>query len=89
MYAPADTKISGGRTIGRAVSDAERRAFLATLEIPEGIQEEILFSCRAFPLRIWIIDNSGSMATGDGHMVKDMGTQVGLQVRSFQSHSRV
>ena len=56
-----------------------RRAFLSTLGLPAGISEEILVSCKNFPLRIWVIDNSGSMATGDGHkLVRGSAGREGL-----------
>ena len=51
----------------RQVSDEQRRQYLATLDLPPGIANEILQSCKVFPLRIWVIDNSGSMGTLDGH----------------------
>jgi hypothetical protein len=62
-----DVITSGEANFGRQVSDEQRRQYLATLNLPPGIAQEILHSCRVFPLRIWVIDNSGSMGTGDGH----------------------
>jgi hypothetical protein len=37
--------------------------------IREGPAESLWKTKRTFPLRIWIVDNSGSMATTDGHRV--------------------
>ena len=34
------------------------------------MQEAMLASVEEFPLRIWIIDNSGSMQSGDGHVLE-------------------
>ena len=58
---------SSGAPVHSHPPDVRRHAFLSTLGLPPGISEEILMSCKNFPLRIWVIDNSGSMATGDGH----------------------
>ncbi len=33
---------------------------------PDGLQELLLKSCLSYPLRFFIIDNSGSMMTSDG-----------------------
>jgi len=69
----------GENNYGRQVSEEQRRAYLATLNLPAGIAEEILQSCRIFPLRIWVIDNSGSMATGDGHkLLQGYGGRQGM-----------
>ena len=35
--------------------------------LPLGLAERVLESCAEFEERIWIIDNSGSMAVTDGH----------------------
>jgi len=42
---------------------------LPTLGFPDGINESVLQSCQDFPLRIWIVDNSGSMMTADGKRI--------------------
>jgi hypothetical protein len=39
----------------------------------DGLIESIARSNMTFPLRIWIIDNSGSMVTGDGHRLVETG----------------
>jgi len=67
----------------RQVSDEQRRQYLATLDLPPGIANEILQSCKLFPLRIWVIDNSGSMGTSDGHkLVRGPAGNEGLQTCS-------
>lgn len=39
----------------------------------DGLIKSIARSNMEFPLRIWIVDNSGSMATGDGHRLVSTG----------------
>jgi hypothetical protein len=40
-----------------------------TLGIPSGLMNTLIENNKAFSKRIWIVDNSGSMALGDGHLV--------------------
>jgi len=40
-----------------------------TPDLPTGIAEELVKSAETFATRYFIVDNSGSMATGDGHRV--------------------
>lgn len=42
-------------------------SYLDSLGLPDGLKASFLQSARDFPLRIWIVDNSGSMMTGDGN----------------------
>jgi hypothetical protein len=54
--------------IGRNVHSAlESTGWMASLGLPPGVIERVLESCDEFSERIWIIDNSGSMSTSDGH----------------------
>lgn len=39
----------------------------------DGLIESIYRSNMTFPLRIWVVDNSGSMVTGDGHRLVETG----------------
>ena len=56
-----------------SVSEVERNTFLTNLDVTPGIKRELLRSLNDFPLRIWIIDNSGSMSTSDGHVIINSG----------------
>lgn len=51
--------------------DAPRTSdlYLTSLGLPSGIINEFKKSVTAFASRTWIIDNSGSMATADGHRI--------------------
>lgn len=73
-YADPDVPLSSllGNAIGRSLClDDKQVGFLGSLGLPEGLQQELIDSHQAFPVRLWILDNSGSMSTGDGHrMVK-------------------
>jgi hypothetical protein len=50
-------------------TEAAISSFLTSLEWPIGLQATIKGSCRVCPLRYFIIDDSGSMSTNDGHMI--------------------
>jgi hypothetical protein len=50
----------------RSMSRQEREAFIKSTDLPPGLGEAVLRSCDEFALRIWVIDNSGSMGTNDG-----------------------
>ena len=36
---------------------------------PKGLQESLINSCAKYPFRFFIIDDSGSMQTNDGHRI--------------------
>lgn len=40
---------------------------LAGAGFPSGLRQVMQRSLQTFPLRLWVVDNSGSMASGDGH----------------------
>jgi len=50
-----------------------QRTILASLQLPEGLQTEILRSTRDFAARFWVVDNSGSMVSPDGHVFAQSG----------------
>lgn len=47
------------------------RKMLKTQGFPDGLADHIVKSLTDFPTRYWIVDNSGSMATYDGHAPVD------------------
>jgi hypothetical protein len=49
-------------------SETSRRMFLSSMGLVQGIQDEMIGSLSSFPIRHFILDNSGSMSTCDGHM---------------------
>lgn len=46
-----------------------------------GLIQSIIRSNTTFPLRIWIVDNSGSMMAGDGHRIVESGNSNNRLVR--------
>eukprot|EP00967_Tisochrysis_lutea_P007168 scaffold8513_cov37-Tisochrysis_lutea.AAC.2 len=52
----------------KAISEA-RESYLAGLDMPPGLRAQYEKSAGDFDLRIWVIDNSGSMQTGDGNRI--------------------
>ena len=63
---PHDYGISNGPT--RAV-DSNQVKRLKEQGYTEGLAHSLNDVQRNFPLRIWVVDNSGSMATTDGHRI--------------------
>eukprot|EP01039_Chlorochromonas_danica_P002769 gene2769-3023_t len=51
------------------------QAFLRRYQWPEGLQMELLHSCRRIPLRFYVVDDSGSMISDDGRRVISQGAQ--------------
>ena len=60
--------VAGGQAAPR-VQRQTSEGFLRNLGMPPGINASFLRSNESFPLRIWIIDNSGSMQTTDGKRI--------------------
>jgi len=50
--------------------------YISSLGLPAGLANEFKKTLSVFPSRTWIIDNSGSMATHDGHRIISSGGKV-------------
>lgn len=62
---------------------AHADTYLSSLGLPIGVRREFQRTLEAFPSRTWIIDNSGSMATNDGHrLVATTGAKCHREVSS-------
>lgn len=60
--------------------DKDQYEALADLGFSRGMAESLSESCSEFALRIWVVDNSGSMSQNDGHkMIKDKSRLSGHQ----------
>jgi hypothetical protein len=53
----------------------EVNRYLDPLGWPRGMQVTLLRQCQLSPLRFFIIDDSGSMATTDGHQIVGSGNK--------------
>lgn len=69
-HIPTATRLShggGGEAKNNNDDDAAALRYLANAGFPRGLANLILESREAFIMRYWIVDNSGSMMTADGH----------------------
>ena len=66
MLAAAAVPVGGGG--GDAAQVQAGRDFLQREGFPGGLAEQVVQTKRAFPLRFWIVDNSGSMGIDDGKL---------------------
>lgn len=57
------------RGMGPKPLDAEEMRRLKDQGFTEGLAEALALNCISFPLRIWVVDNSGSMQMPDGHRI--------------------
>ena len=56
----------------------EQLSILSQQGFPPGLARDIVSSTAAYPLRFWVIDNSGSMRSNDGNQLR--GTQNNIKV---------
>jgi hypothetical protein len=56
------------RSSGKHLVDKEVRN-LQSQGYTNGLIQALAKNTQVFPLRIWVVDNSGSMAAGDGHRI--------------------
>eukprot|EP00814_Leptocylindrus_danicus_P013619 CAMPEP_0116006106 /NCGR_PEP_ID=MMETSP0321-20121206/1537_1 /TAXON_ID=163516 /ORGANISM="Leptocylindrus danicus var. danicus, Strain B650" /LENGTH=378 /DNA_ID=CAMNT_0003474609 /DNA_START=131 /DNA_END=1267 /DNA_ORIENTATION=+ len=71
VVAPAGNYASAG--FGGAAGPDNETIFkqLRSQGFPKGLIEQLLLNTKAIPLRIWIVDNSGSMTYDDGQCIID------------------
>ena len=62
-------------TFTRPLNAAGAKRFLAKHNWSRGMQECLLTSCKKIPMRFFIVDDSGSMATNDGNRIVRTNTE--------------
>ncbi len=60
------------QVINTPLNEVSARAYLTENGWPAGLQDSIINTMRRIPIRYYIIDNSGSMETEDGWVVRDI-----------------
>ena len=50
-------------------TNARAAALMEEFDFPLGLAQQVVASAQSFPTRFWIVDDSGSMASGDGKMI--------------------
>jgi len=65
-----------GFTAKQEVDHAQLDNWLTQQSWPQGLISALKESSQSFPRRIWIVDNSGSMATEDGHRIVGEGENM-------------
>ena len=49
------------------INEDNVRSYLKSYDWPKGLQDQLIKSFTSFPIRYFVIDDSGSMNTTDGH----------------------
>ena len=49
------------------INEGSAREYLSAHAWPKGLQDTIINSFNLFPIRYFVVDDSGSMNTNDGH----------------------
>jgi hypothetical protein len=62
-------------TFSRPMNERAGREFMRNNKWPDGLQSGLIRSCTKFPMRYFIVDDSGSMSTNDGRRVAGSGPQ--------------
>ena len=78
---PSNVSSSGARNHGSSTTTLSTTAlqFLREQGFTQGLAEALNKNKRSFALSIWVVDNSGSMATNDGHrIVEQRGSKDGV-----------
>jgi hypothetical protein len=63
-------------TFSRPMNERRGREFMTQNDWPVGLQSGLIRSCQKFPMRYFIIDDSGSMCTNDGRRVAGTGSNA-------------
>jgi len=84
------TAVSRTATLSRSLSysraiDESADDYMLANGYPHGLREEVKNSCKQFPSRIWILDNSGSMGKCDGKKLLNL---KGKQAKQLVQCSR-
>ena len=64
------------RSLDIKLNEDDGKSFLQARHWPIGLQNVLLSSIAKFPYRIFLIDDSGSMLTSDGHKAVGSGIQT-------------
>ena len=65
-------------------TNARTAALMEEFDFPLGLAQQVVASAQSFPTRFWIVDDSGSMASGDGKML----SQSALGAKSIVGATR-
>jgi hypothetical protein len=49
------------------INEESTRQFLTSNKWPQSLQDILVKGCERFPIRYFVVDDSGSMARNDGH----------------------
>jgi hypothetical protein len=66
---PGNHQYSQPQSMPQFENEGGAREFLNGLGFPQGLQDAFIDSLRKLPLRFFILDDSGSMATNDGKRI--------------------
>ena len=66
-----------------SVNDGGAKECLSMKGWPEGLQDTFIRNISRFPIRYFIVDDSGSMATQDGHKISVLSNEKKMYEKDF------
>ena len=72
---PAAPNVAGIPNFNVSLNEEKGMAYMRSQNIPDGIAQTIIKEAEKCPMRFFILDDSGSMASGDGFRVLHSGNK--------------